>query len=61
MGPRPDERLEAFHIWTNVKPRRRWRIHWPSVAIWGGMFAVAVAFWIWALSAVVPWVVQWAQ
>ena len=51
----PDDRLEAFHAWTAVPTRRRWRIHWPSVAICGGMLAVAVTFWVWALSALVAW------
>lgn len=44
MGPRPDERLEDFHLWVNVARRPR-RIDWPCVAVWSALAAVALAFW----------------
>ena len=41
----PDDRMEAFHAWTAVPPRRRWRIDWFCVAVWGALALFTLAFW----------------
>jgi hypothetical protein len=55
---RPDEKLEEFHLWTQPAQRRRLRIDWLSVAIWGALALIAFAFWgavAWAIVAGVIW------
>lgn len=52
MIERPDEKLEAFHLWTQVPATRRRRIDWISTVIWGGAAVFCFAFW-----AAVAWVI----
>lgn len=42
---RPDDSLEDFMLWTNIHPRRRWRLHWPSLSVWGAIAVFTLAFW----------------
>ena len=53
--PKPDERLEAFHLWADDRPR----VNWLRAAVWGGLGLMCLAFWaavVWlTVRAVVAW------